>query len=108
MWDSRDVIWYRFYSKIYGKIQWYHYSFIWSRVKPVQVVHPLGYFQRELSLSSDYKRNHNTCASLTSSYKTFSKGLAGPDPIHYFCSFSFALRPGELLLYFSLSVRYQL
>lgn len=91
MWDPRDVIWYKCHKKTYRKLQLFHYSFIWSRVKPVQVVHTLEYFQRELSLSSDYMRNCSTCTSLTSSYKIFGKVLAGPDPVHCFCSFSFPL-----------------
>jgi len=45
MWDTRDVIRYKCHKKTYGKMQSFHYSFIWSRVKEIQVVHTLGYFQ---------------------------------------------------------------
>lgn len=57
-------------------MQLFHYSFLWSRVKPVWVVCTLEYFQRELSLSSDYMRNCRTCISLTTSYKIFGKILS--------------------------------
>lgn len=98
LWDPEEVIWYRFNEKSLWKNAMVPLFLYLEESKTSSGISHFCVFKENCLSPVTTRGTALHALLLSSSYKTFSKGLEGPDPVYCFCSSSFLLRPAVLLL----------